>query len=172
MRSEVALRARLKVVPSLPIFIPSQHKSAIPIVPGQRHSALAVPRLDQKRLVQVQLARLEVVGGAGQIQPPNPILEFADKAAGLVCICLEPTKPLAERQEVMLTQIFHVADLEADFLSALQHGCDWHQIIVRKDVYVGKSWLCGLGSASGAAYAVIHENSAGFQQAKCGAKIF
>jgi hypothetical protein len=52
--------------------------SVVPVTPGQGHSATAVRTLHQQRLVEIQLARLEIICGAGEIQPPDSGFELAD----------------------------------------------------------------------------------------------
>src|SRR5215470_17274475 len=86
--------------------------SEIPVASSQGQTAAASVGLDQQTLIQVQLARLKVVRRTRQIQAPDSVFQFPDQTASLDLTGFQPPQPMTQGQEIMLAQVFEVADFE------------------------------------------------------------
>src|SRR5207253_1125790 len=85
-------------------------------------------------LVEISRSHLELAEPDRQVEAPDSVRLLADDPLHLVRVLLEAAEPMAQRVDVVLSEVLHVAHAKAGCLGSLQGRADRYQLTVREDV--------------------------------------
>jgi hypothetical protein len=77
-------------------------------------------QLGDQRLVNGDVPAAKSMRGAGKVKTPNAISRFIDEGKRLCMMPVQPAKPMAQCQRIMLPQVFHIANLKPGRLGSVQ----------------------------------------------------
>src|SRR5262249_15984187 len=135
-------------------------RSGIPISSGQRQSTVALVRLDEQCLVDIEAAGMESIGRSSKKESPGTVNYLIRDTEYLIGMRFQTTHPVPQRERVMLAQALHITDLEAGLLRNAECCADRHELQAGENVAIGEGRSVVYRLGSGVRDAVVQENAA------------